>query len=172
MADEHATLLIADTIIWLKFQPLDQNGSPYLCNYNHNLFLLLSGSHEDLWSSCIPNYNKLLQSWQDERRKYREVVIWPRNNDPNWLSIYPIDHSYFWAAAHCFLQICRNLLKLPLYSSHGLIHWECILLETMEWMAIRFSNECPSLLWHVHPDTPVFSISWNIFIKWSYVSII
>ena len=32
MADEHATLLTADTIIWLKVQPLAQNGFPYLCN--------------------------------------------------------------------------------------------------------------------------------------------
>ena len=81
MADEHATLIIADTIIWLKVQPLAQNSSLYLYNYNHNIFLLLSGSHEDLWSSGCPNYNELLQSWQDESITYREICIQAKNND-------------------------------------------------------------------------------------------
>ena len=165
MVDEHTTLLTTDTKIWLKVQPLAQNGSPYLCNYNHNLFLLLSSIHEDLWSSGCPNYKKLLQSWKDESRRYREVVIRARNNDHDWLRRYSTDYNYFWAVAHCFLQICRNLLQLPFYSSHGIINWDHILWETMEWMEINFSNECQSLLWHVRTATPLFSISRNSFIN-------
>ena len=29
----------------------------------------------------FPNYNELLQSWQDESRRYREAIIQARNND-------------------------------------------------------------------------------------------
>ena len=172
MADEHATLITSDTIIWLKVQPLAHNSSPYLYNYNHNIFLLLSRSHEYLWSLGCPNYNKLLQLWQDESRRYREAVIRARNNDHDWLRRYSMDYSYFWAATHCCLQIYCNLFHLPLYSLHGLIHRDRVLWETMEWMAISFSNECPSLLWHVRIATPIFSICQNIFIKPSYVRII
>ena len=81
MADEHTTLVTADTIIWLIFQPLARNSSQYLYNYNHNIFLLLSDSQEDIGSSGSPIYNELLQSWQDESRKYRKAVIRARNND-------------------------------------------------------------------------------------------
>ena len=81
MEDEHTTLVTTDTIIRLIFQPLAQNSSQYLYNYNHNIFLLLSGSHEYLWSSGFPNYNELLQSWQDESRRYREAIIRARNNN-------------------------------------------------------------------------------------------
>ena len=60
MADEHMTLVTAYTIYSINFQTLAQNSSQYLYKYSHNFFQLLSGSHEDLWSSRCPNYDKLL----------------------------------------------------------------------------------------------------------------
>ena len=145
----HATSIIADTIIYLNVQPLAQNGFPYLCHYNHNLFLLLSGSHEDVWSSGFPNYNKMLQPWQDESRRYRETIIPARNNDHDWLRRYSADYSYFWVAAHCCLQICRNLLQLPLYSSHVLIHWDRVLWKW--WNGWRSTS-----VMNVHPSSGMF----------------
>ena len=146
MVDEHTTLLTTDTIIWLKFQPLARNSSQYLYNYNHNIFLLLSSSHEDLWSLCCPNYDELLQSWQDESRRYRKVVTRAKNDDRDQLRRYSVDCIYFWAATHYCLQICCSLLQLPLYSSHGIITLDCVLWETMECMEIISAmNFHPSL---------------------------
>ena len=146
MEDDHTTLVTADTIIWWVFQPLARNSSQYLYNYNHNIFPLLSGIHEYLWSSGFPNYDKLLQSWQDERRKYRKVVTQARNDDHDQLRRYSMDCSYFLAMVHCFLQICCILLYLPLYSSCGIVSLDRVLWATMEWMAIISAmNVHPSL---------------------------
>ena len=157
MEDEHTTLVTDDTIIWLIFQPLAWNSSQYLYNYNHNIFPLLSGSHEDLWSSSFPNYDKLLQSWKDESRRYRKAVTQAKNNDHDQLRRYSMDWSYFWAAAHYCLQICHSLLQLlPMYSSRGIIPLDRVLWATMEWMAIISAmNVHPSfgmfILLHLYP---------------------
>ena len=156
MVYEHTTLLTASTIIWLKVPPLARNSSQYLYNYNHNIFPLLSGSHEDLWSSGCPNYNKLLQSWLDERRKYRKAVTWARNDDHDQSRIYSVDCSYSWAAVHYCIRIYCNLLQLPLYSLHRIVSFDRILWETMEWMAIISTVNVHSsigmfILLHLYP---------------------
>ena len=150
MVDEHTTSVTTDTIIWLIFQPLARNSSQYLYNYNHNIFTLLSGSHEDLWSSGYHNYVKLLQPWQDGSRKYRKAVTRARNDDHDQLRRYIVDFSYFWAATHCCLRICCSLLQLPLYSLRGTISLDRVLWETKEWMGIISAM-------NVHPSLGMFS---------------
>ena len=149
ITDEHTTLVTADTIIWLIFQPLARNSSQYLYNYNHNIFPLLSGSYEDLWSSGWPNYDKLLKLWQYERRKYRKAVTRARNNDHDQLRRYSMDCSYSWAVAYCCLRICCSLLQLPLYSSRGIVSLDRVYWATMEWMAIISAM-------NVHPSLGMF----------------
>ena len=151
MADKNATLITADTIIWLNFKPLAWNSSQYLYNYNHNIFPLLLSNHEDLWSLGFPNHDKFLQSWQDERKKYRKVVTRARNDDHDQSRRYSIDLIYSWAAVHCCLWICRIILQLPLYSLCGIVSLDHVLWETMEWMEII-------LAMNVHPSLSMFGL--------------
>ena len=142
--------------ILLIFQPLARNNSQYLYNYNHNFFPLISGSHEDIWSSGFPNYDKLLQLWQDRSKKYRKVVTRANNDNHDQSRRCSVSCSYPWVAAHCCIWICCSLLQLPLYSLRGIVSFDHIIWATMEWMVIISAmNVHPSLgmfiLLHLYP---------------------
>ena len=83
-----------------------------------------------------PNYSELLQSWQDESRRYMNAITWAKNNDHDQSRRYSVDCSYVWAVTHYCLRIYCILLKLPLYNSRGIIHLDHVLLAMMEWMEI------------------------------------
>ena len=147
----------------INLQPLAQNSSQNLYNYNHNFYPLILGSHEDLWSSGCPNYDKLLQLWQDRRRKYRKAITRANNDNHDQSRRCSIGCSYPWAAAHCCIWICCSLLQPPLYSLCGIVTFNCFLWVMMEWMAIIFvMNAHRSLsmfiLLHLYPLHLVLSL--------------
>ena len=84
------------------------------------------------------------------------AVTRARNDNHDQSRRYSMDCSYSWATAHCCIWICCSLFQLPLYSLCGIVSFNRVLWETMEWMAIILAmNVHPSLgmlvLLHLYP---------------------
>ena len=140
--------ITAYTIKSINLQPLARNSSQYLNIHNHNFYPLISGSHEDLWSSGFPNYDTVLQLWQYRRRKYRKVVTRASNDNHDQSRIWSVSSIYPQAAMHCCIRVCCSQACCSL---RGMITFDRILWETMEWMAIISTM-------NVHPSLGMFSL--------------